>query len=162
MIRSYKDALLSTTSAQKQAMTRDAQRLLNRTHCLYDTTSYQCATLQLLLQFCDTHAVYITRDRETATLHEVLYKKLAEFRALVRSRLGVPCRCVTTTTYGGNPPPTHSYEKYASAIDKQLRRYKTLPGSLMAAYIELGKRLAGGGGNDVVKHIMSFVTTLPI
>lgn len=160
MIRSYKDALLDTTIRQKDAMTKDARLLLWRTHPIFDKLSFTCATLQVFLHFCEKHAPYITRHRDTCLLHETLYRKLAEFRMLVVERIGRPCRCVAYG--GGDPPPAHSYKKYAVAVDRQLRRYTTLPGSLMAAYIELGKRLAGGGGNDVVKHIMSFVTTLPL
>lgn len=155
--KSYRDALLDTTVQKKDAMTKDAQLLLRRTHPIFDTVSFTCATLHLFLHFCAKHGPYITRDRETLQLHEILYKKLTEFRALVVERIGSPCRCV------GVGAPKHSYLRYASAVDAQLRRYgRTLPGSLLAVYIELGKRLAVGGGNDVVKHIMSFVTPLPL
>jgi hypothetical protein len=157
--KSYRDALLDTTVQKKDAMTRDARRLLSRTHPVFDKVSFTCGTLQVFLHFCQTHAPYITRGRETALLHETLFRKLTEFRALVAERIGSPCRCVGV----GGGAPKHSYQKYAAAVDAQLRRYgRTLPGSLLAVYIELGKRLAVGGGNDVVKHIMSFVTPLPL
>jgi len=157
--KSYRDALLDTTVQKKDAMTRDARLLLRRTHPVFDKVSFTCATLHLFLHFCAKHAPYITRDRDTSLLHETLYHKLDEFRALVAARVGSPCRCVG----GGAAAASHSYQKYAAAVDAQLRRYgRTLPGSLLAVYIELGKRLAVGGGNDVVKHIMSFVTPLPL
>lgn len=153
MFRSYKDALLSTShDARKNLLVKDGRLLLNKTHALYAQMSLSCATLEVLLEFCDKHCAYITKERETAALHEATYIKLIEFHdVLVRSKYPV-CRCVVVEQQ------RHPDSAYARRLATQIRKYRTLPGVLLPVYVHLYKTL---GTNDVVKNIMSFVTLIP-
>lgn len=114
--------------------------------------SASCATLEVLLEFCDNHCAYITKGSETAALHEAMYKKLIQFHDfLVRDKQPV-CRCVVVEQQ------RHSEATYIQRLAVQIRRYRTLPAVLLPAYIHLYKTLRGN--NDAVKTIMSFVTSI--
>ena len=148
MIRSYKDALLSTSFVRKNAMLTDGRLLLYKSHPLYEELTYQCATLHLLLKFCNDHAVFITKDMDSITLHESVYLKLCEFYTLVKQLVHSQwtCRCAFP----------HSPLKYANGLSREIRRYRKLPGVLLPVYIYLYKKL----GNDVVQSIMGFITRI--
>lgn len=155
MSKSYKDALLSTSSQTEAVLIKDARFIFNKSHEFFDRFSYQCATIILLLEFCKKHARYIINERRTGLLlHETLYKKLVEFQnqLIVQFQKSPECFCIKC-----GYSFTHSPVTYLSRLNSLIKKYKRPHGTLLPVFLFLGTKMP----NDIVKNIFGFVTLIP-
>ena len=157
MIKSYKDALLSTSSQTEAVMVKDARAIFNKSHEFFDKFSYQCATLILLIEFCKKHAKYIINERLTALLHETLYKKLVEFQNQlnVQFQKSTECFCLRNLR---NYKLSHSPAIYLRCLTTLLKLFKQPHGTLLPVFLFLNKKMP----TDIVKNIFSFITLIPL